>query len=159
MNEVDLQRHLKAGMNEQQIWNYKITDSQIGVKPFDIVANMGGIFVAIEAKLVKAEKLTDNKVLLSAASFKGREHQLRELREVAEQGGIGIVVVGYYQTCAPWNKYCFAVNVQNYEDSDTLRLPDVLRPMTVGIELLVQKGGGALGTRWWFQDGFTDRQI
>ena len=156
MNEIDLQRHLKAGMTEQRMWNYKITDSQVGVKPLDIVANMNGKFAGIETKLVKTDKFTQKKYLLSPASFKGREHQLRELREISQQTGMGLIVVGYYQTQYPWEKHCWAVDVAFYDDGDVLTMED-MDASNNEAERLILKGGTHQGVRWWFPKGFVER--
>lgn len=149
MNEVTLHGHLRTGLKEQGIWSYKIPDNAIGAeKPFDIVASMAGRFMAIEGKIVKVEKFTDRKIVLSPASFKRREHQLRTLQELRHQDSLAFIVVGIYQSVSPFKKRCFAIDALSYtmgESYDFNQLYDHKLPGCTELEL---KGGGDLGVRW-----------
>lgn len=156
MNETDLHRHLKIGLLEQGDWCFKIPDQVMGMeKPFDIVASLSGRFLAIEAKMVKYETITEKKTILSLASFKNRTHQLRTLNEISNKGGLAVIVVGIYQSISPYEKTCYAFDAASYNE-ETISLSSVRSRVSSGtnvIDELTYAGGGVLGARWsWPKD-------
>lgn len=64
-----------------------------GKRPFDSFGLRDGTYYAIEFKM-----LNGGKTFNTRTQFKGREHQLRHLKEWNDAGGIGLIVVGWVPT-------------------------------------------------------------
>ena len=122
MIESDYQRDLKKGLTAQGIWLYKIPDSAMGItKPCDFIGNVRGLHLSAEAKLYKSDLIKYDDRVITPASFKGRDHQLRHLNSMLEMGGLGLVFVGAYQTQHPWQKISIVIRADKMEETMTLQ--------------------------------------
>lgn len=133
MNETTVHGHILRGFEAKGYWAFKIPDAAKGIqKPCDIVACFKGVHVSIEAKISKVEVMSEDSVVLTKVSFKGRQHQLDHCVSICQDGGLGLIAAALYQEVSPYKKRCWLVRADYVMNGVVYTVADMRR---IGMEM------------------------